>query len=299
MNRGSERWYDSWSRYLALVTVGITLVSTTIAFFTIGRDLGGVGELVTTCIGLTGLVVALQLEILFRVAERAQTRDDVGRLLEMVEDYPNLLPIVHSAFAASVSTLRRSTVEPFRREVLTTLNHANVRLQELSQGRLRIDDGDNTLTLERAASTQELLQGTTDEGDTSWWLHNSGALFFALNETLIKERNVVIERVWILAKQPDQATTEVIEMHHGIGVKIYLLQAGQKHLDRKLLVNMTMMDRSFLHEDLPNKHGQAVEYLFSENPADLERAQTRFAQLKSHSLEYKDRSSLESLFAGP
>lgn len=296
LGRGSPRWYDSWSRYLALLTVGVTLVTTTVVFLTIGKNLGGVAELVTVCIGLIGLVVALQLEILFRVSEKAAARDELGRLLGMVEDFPDLLPIASSALTASVSTLRKSKVEQFRAEVLNVLNHADLRLQELAQGRLRTADGDNTLTLERAASTRAVLQGTTDEGDTDWWLHNSGALFLDLNAKLIQEQKVEIERVWILTESPNDATREVLMKHWELGVKVFVLRADRRALDRRLLVNMTMMDGVFLHEDLPNKQGQAVEYLFSENVADLGRAKSRFAQLKSHSVEYTGENSLSAQF---
>jgi hypothetical protein len=296
LQRGSSRWYDEWSRYLALLTVGVTLVTTAIVFLTIGQSLGGVGELVTVCVGLIGLVIALQLEILFRVSEKAAIRDELGRLLGMIEDFPHLLSVTSSALASSVATLRRSRIERFRTEVINILNHADVRLQELAQGRLRMADGDNTLTLEKAATTRKILQGTTDEGDTTWWLHNSGARFLDLNAMLIEQHKVEIERVWILSKAPDKETREVLKRHRALGVKIFLLRADRRDLDRRLLVNMTMMDEAFLHEDLPNKLGQAVEYLFSENVADLERATSRFAQLKSHSVAYTDESSLDSLF---
>jgi hypothetical protein len=296
LRRGSSRWYDEWSRYLALLIVGVTLVTTSIVFLTIGQGLGGVGELVTVCVGLIGLVIALQLEILFRVSEKVAMRDELGRLLGMVEDFPDLLPVTSSVLTSSVATLRRSKVDRFRAEVISILNKADVRLQELAQGRLRMANGDNTLTLEKAATTRKILQGTTDEGDTTWWLHNSGALFFDLNARLIEQHKVEIERVWILAKPPDRKTREVLDKHRDIGVKIFLLRSDRRDFDRSLLVNMTMMDGAFLHEDLPNKQGQAVEYLFSENVVDLERAESRFAQLKSHSVAYTDEGSLDALF---
>lgn len=296
LKRGSSRWYDEWSRYLSLLTVGVTLVTTAVVFLTIGQDLGGVGELITISVGLIGLVIALQLEILFRVSEKSGMRDELGRLLGMIEEFPDLLPVTSRALASSVATLRRSKVEQFRAEVLSILNHADVRLQELAQGRLRMSNGDNTLTLEKAATTREILQGTTDEGDTTWWMHNSGALFLDLNAKLIQQHNIEIERVWILSKRPDPQTREVLKKHRDLGVKIFLIRADRKEFDRRLLVNMTMMDGTFLHEDLPNKQGQAVEYLFSENVADLERAKSRFAQLKSLSVAYTDEESLDSLF---
>jgi hypothetical protein len=292
---GLHRWYDGWARYLALIGVVLTLGSTTIVFFTTGQDLGGLGDLVTACLGLMGLAVSLQLEILFRVSERIRTRDQYGRLLEMIEDYPDLLPPLANAAGASVATFKRTRISQFREEALRTLVGADIRLQELAQGRLRVADGDNTLTLARAAETRALLQGTTDEGDTGWWLGDSGTRFFELNAELIAKRNVQVERVWLLSENPDQETRDLLRRHHAIGVKVFLLGANGRDLDHSLLVNMTLMDGLFLHEDLPNKLGQAVEYLYSENAADLERARSCFAQLKARSHVYKGDSTFDSL----
>jgi hypothetical protein len=294
--RGSQtRWYDGSSRYLALFVAAITLLTTTIVFLTAGQELGGVGELVTAGIGLVGLGVSLQLETLFRIAERAQAREQYARLLETTEDYPALLTIAASALGASVATCKKTKVPQFRTEVVNILNHADVRLQELAQGRLRAADGDNTLTLDRFTATAALLQATTDDLDTSWWLQDSGDRFLKLNAELTK-RGVRVERVWILNELPSDDTRDVLRKHHAAKVEVFIVRADHKGLDRSLLVNMTMMDGVFLHEDLPNKLGQAVEYLYSENAADLERARRRFAQLKARVKRYEDDKSLDSLF---
>lgn len=293
------RWYDQWSRYLALLAVLVTLLTTVIVFFTTGEELGGIGVLTTACIGLLGLVVSLQLETLFRVSERAQAREQYGRMLELIEDYPDLLPLATGALEASVTTLKRTHLEKFKEEVFNVLFHANVQLQELAQGRLRTADGDNTLVLDRFELTEKLLLGTTDEGDTSWWLQGSGTQFFALNKKLIDERDVQVERVWVLSRKPDERIRNVIHSHHEIGVRVYVLRADRDNLDRALLVNMTVMDEAFLQEDLPNKMGQAVEYLYSENASDLERARSRFARLKSAANEYTSVESIDALYREP
>jgi hypothetical protein len=293
---GNVRWYDRWSRYLAFLALLATLLTTTIVFFTTGKELGGMGALVTACIGLLGLAISLQIETIFRVAERAETREKYGRMLELIEDHPDLQPFLADALQASVTTLKRSRVEEFRREVFSILMHADVRLQELAQGRLRTADGDNTLVFSRFAMTNGLLCGTTDEGDTAWWRTDAGNQFLGLNKQLIADRDVRIERVWILGVKPDPTTGELIQEHHEAGIHVYVLRADRPGLDRRLLVNLTLMDDVFLQEDLPNKVGQAVEYLYSENIADLERAKSRFAQLKSAASEYKDPESLAALF---
>jgi len=291
-----SRWYDSWSRYLALLAAAVTLLTTTIVFFVTDKTIGGVKDLVAACIALLGFVIALQLETLFRVSERAHTREQSGRLLEMVEDHPHLLSVAIRLLDASVTTLKQTQVDEFKDEVLSILLDADVRMQELAQGRLRTAGGDSTLILDRFRGTTRVLQGITDDGDTEWWSKGNGTKFRELNKRLIQDHNVRIDRFWILNDTPDDKTRAVIEEHDRIGVNVFLVRAKDEKLDHRLLVNMTMMDGAFLHEDLPNKKGEAVEYLFSENPADLKRASSRFAQLRAHATEYKDASSIDCLF---
>lgn len=291
---GLRRWYDPWARYLALVTVLLTLAITVVVFFTAGQNLGGLGDLVTACIGLLGLAISLQIETLFRIAERARTRERYGRLLEGVEDHPDLLSLATDTLEAGTVTLRRAHIPQFKREVFNVLAHAHARLQELAQGRLRADGGDNTLVLERLAHTERLLQGTTDERDMAWWRSDAGVQFLNLNEKLLEDPDVTIERIWIVNSAPSGETLDQLDAHREAGIKVFVVRSDRGDIDRRLLVNLTIMDGEFLHQDLPNKEGQTVEYLYSENASDLERARNIFAQLKSRATEYSGRDSIAS-----
>ncbi|HSS34434.1 MAG TPA: hypothetical protein VLL27_14255 [Solirubrobacterales bacterium] len=291
---GTSRWYDRWARYLSLLAVFATLLTTVIVFFTTGQELGGLGVITTASIGLLGLVISLQIETIFRIAERSEARERYGRMLELVEDYPDLQPLLTDALEASVTTLKHTRIDEFKREVLNILVHADVRLRELSQGRLRVDDGDNSLVLARFQEAKEMLCATTDEGDTEWWRGESGVRFFELNKELMR-KGASVERVWLLGDKPNDATKKLIDEHHSAGVQVFVMRSDRAGLDKTLLVNMTMMDEVFLQEDLPNKLGQAVEYLYSENRSDLERARSRFARLKSIAAEYTGREVLDEL----
>jgi hypothetical protein len=292
---GARRWYDRSSRYLALLTVMLTLATTVVVFFVADDDLGGLKDLVTACIGLLGLTISLQLETLFRIAERARTRERYGRLLEGVEDYPDLLPLATETLEASVKTLKQTSIPQFEREVFNILGHARFRLQELAQGRLRTDGSDNTLVLGRFAQAETTMQGTTDEGDTRWWRQEDGQRFTELSKALIA-KGVRVERLWILAKQPSDDLLDLIDEHAQLGIEVFVVRSDQVGLDRRLLVNLTIMDTAFLQQDLPNKEGQAVEYLYSENAVDLERARSTFARLKTMATRYTDRDSLNAMF---
>src|ERR1035437_3360813 len=101
MRRGRGSWwprsrfrFEGLDRYLsaagAVVTVAITLtvaLSTGVAPKDIKMDRD-------FCIGLLGVVIVLQLEALVRVSERARKREQYANLLDYLEEYPVLLPIL-------------------------------------------------------------------------------------------------------------------------------------------------------------------------------------------------------------
>jgi hypothetical protein len=105
-----------------------------------------------------------------------------------------------------------------------------------------------------------------------------------------------VERVWILYEPPNDDTRQVLREQHAGGVTVFIVRADECELDRRLLVNITMVDGVFLHEDLPNKKGVAVEYLYSENAADLVRAGRTFAQLRTSAKRYTGERSLDLMF---
>ncbi len=296
---GAHRWYDSWARYLAFATVLVTVASATVVFLNTNNQLGTLKDLLVASIALVGLAVSTQLEILFRVAERSQTREQFGRLLQGAEDYPDLLPVAADVLDASITTLRRTNIPQFRGEVFAILAHAGARLEELSQGRLRREGSDNNLVFDRFAQARTRILGTTDAGDVSWWHGGEGQRFLRLNADLIEKHGVKVERLWLLDHRPDGDVAKLLEDHRAAKVKNYIVSLDQSGLDRRLLVNMTLMDRSFLQQDLPNKHGDAVEYLYSENGADIERAENAFAQLMSKAGEYTGPDALDHIFGRP
>jgi hypothetical protein len=91
----------------------------------------------------------------------------------------------------------------------------------------------------------------------------------------------------------------MLKAHHEAKIGVFVVRADRRDLDRRLLMNFTMMDDNFLQMDVPNKEGHAVEYLYSENRVDVERALNAFAQLKSKATKYTGSDSLSQLFGGP
>lgn len=273
----------------------MTLALTAVVLFTADETLGSLSDLVAITIGLVGTAIALQLEILFRIGERSRSRERFNSLLEGIEDFPDLLPIAAEILGASVETLRTAQTEGFRQNVFRTLARSNIRLQELAQGRLRADGSDNTLVLERFEQTETLLQGTTDAADTTWWRSADGQRFLELSRRLIT-RGVAIERIWLLSAPPSQIELELMAEHAKAGVQVFVVRTDGGRLDKALLVNLTLMDGSFLQQDVPNKEGHAVEYLYSENTADIDRAVNVVAQLKSKATAYTGPEALSPLF---
>jgi hypothetical protein len=293
--RGGSRWYDNSSRYLALIAAAIALVSTTVVFLRTGDRASDIKDLVAVCLGVLGLVAALQLEILFRTVERRDAESRHNVLMSALEVHPRLFETIVSATRSAVATLERTEVEEFREEVWRTFGAADLRLQELAQGRHRTLSGDNAL-LERFTQAQESLSGVTDDDDSRWWKQTNGQKFLELNKKLIGA-GVTIERVWLLSRPPDAPTCAVIQEHAAAGIEVFVLDVRHIDLDRRLLVNTTLMDSSFVHEDVTNKQGRPVEYLFSENEVDLQRAIERFTRLKALAIRYSGPDDLRRLFA--
>ena len=290
--RGLLHRYADRSRYLAPLVVAITVATTLITFFETGSELTDVKLLVTVCVGLLGLVLCLQLETLLAVAERNAARDEHGKLLAVVEEHPGLLRPITKITEAASKTIRETGVEEFREEVANVLADTFVSLEELTQGRLR-SRGINGSLHARFGKATQCLQGTTDAGDTWWWTQESGVAFFALNKELI-EAEVRIERLWLLAEPPDAQTTAIMAGHDAAGVYVYMVRTDQ--VEPQWLVNMTMADEVFLHEDIPNKTGYAIDYLYSENEVDLQRAIKRFGELKVHAVRYVGSQSIDHLW---
>lgn len=292
-SRGSLlRRYANKSPYLAPVTVGITVATTLVVFFVTSENLGGIKLLITICIALLGAVLCLQLETLFTVAERNRARDQHGKLLELVEEFPELLPSMTRLAEAASTTLRETQIEEFRSHVAGVLADSYVSLDELTHGRLRLS-GWNGLLHNRFATATRCLQGTTDAADTVWWQQESGRAFFDINKQLIA-KGVSVQRFWLLTAAPDTATRQIIEEHAKARVMVYLVRTDR--VEGQHVVNMTMMDEKFLHEDVANKRGDAVEYLYTANEADLRRAVARFAELRAHAVRYDGPASLDVLF---
>ncbi|MGC2372755.1 MAG: hypothetical protein WA484_02660 [Solirubrobacteraceae bacterium] len=284
------------ARYLGFITACVAIGASLVAFFTVGDAHADLKVLVGFCIGLIAIVLTLQIEALVRLAERASTQELYGKLLAMVEDYPDLLPMITRTAEASVETLKASRVEPFRQCVPEFLTEAQVRLKELAQGRLYTTGGDKTLLPRVFANTTNLIQGTTDVDDTRWWQQAIGLEFLGLNKDLIKgKRKGKVERVWILEEPPPDETRRVIEDHRNADVTVFIVRVAE--LDDDLLVNMTMMDGWFLHLDVTNRLRRAGEYLFSENRDDLDRAEARFRRILAAATRYKGPESLDILFA--
>lgn len=291
--RPSPRWYERSGRYLAFFSVVLTVASTTAVFFVSGTKLGDVKDLVTACVGLLGLVISLQLEILFRIAERADAQHRHARLQEAIEDYPDLVPLVADASRSSAVALKESKTPEFVEQVFSIWRHASNRLDELAQGRLRTDGSDGTIVLARSAHATRSIQGITDDRDVTWWLAEDGRSFLESNRRFIGNEGVV-ERVWILSEAPSPTVRDLLAEHKAAGVRLFIVRADR--LDRRLLVNLTLVDGSFLQEDLPNREGLSMEYLYSENPTDLARAQSVFANLKSRSVSYENEASIQKLY---
>jgi hypothetical protein len=93
-------------------------------------------------------------------------------------------------------------------------------------------------------------------------------------------------------------TPETLEaMDDNVGHGVHVLVARSDRVDPELRVNITMFDNTLVHEDIVNRDGLTVSYMYSENETDLERCASVFSRLCSRATPYSSRASAEGLFA--
>jgi hypothetical protein len=285
----------AWSPYVGVIAACVAVGVSLFAFFDEGESPSDLKLLIGLGVTLSAIVLSLQIETLVRFAQRTRTQERYAKLLATVEDYPDLLEVITQIAEASVETLKRSRVEPFKQSVPEFLKDARGQLQDLAQGRRHTAGGDKALLPRVFADTRNLIQGTTDGDDTTWWQQAIGRKFLKLNSNLIsgKHKGKVV-RVWILKERPLDETREVIEDHWRANVTVLIVHVDE--LDEELLVNMTIMDEWFLHQDVTNRLRRTGEYLFSENREDLDRAQARFRRIVEVATPYEGPKSIDILF---
>lgn len=228
-------------------------------------------------LGLILNVIGFQLELLARIIERNSWSKDSADLLSNLTDHPSLLPLVTSLVNSAAATLDTKTeMEPFRAAAHETLRDAGTELMQLAQGKLRRHRGDTDLMEQAYALVKKDVMAVTETADEDWWDSSSGARALAMNKSAIA-RGVRITRVFILDSPSSMAS--IIERSTEAGIECHPVLRSE--VPAELLVNLTVFDDFFGHQDNKNGDGRTVSYDYSINEGDVRLLQSLARRLLS------------------
>lgn len=276
------------SKNVGLVGTAISVIIALVTFLVSADNLVAVKALVGISIGLLGSVLAFQLETLIRIHERNQSREQRERLIEILEAEPELLATLVRT-AQDYSRLRKGAPLPaFEKAAERMLEATRLTVAELADGRLRTAAGDNTLMIEQYRTATREILATSDDGDLGWWQSETGRNYLEENRRAV-ERGVLVSRVFLLAVEDDAGLLAVMRANADAGVLVS--SARIDRIPASLRINTTIFDDTLAHEDVTNKAGQTISYLYSSNENDMARLVSSFRRLQSLCTPFAPHSS--------
>lgn len=300
MPRGIDGWwprrrrrFEGLARYLSAAGIAVTVAITLVLALSIGNGHKDLKLELDFSIALIGVAIVLGLESLVRVSERARRREEYANLLDYLEDYPTLLPILTRLSATTAKTMTQTQVPEFKIYARRELIRTQLTMASLAEGRWLAAPGDNSLMFAHYETVEHSVRAVTDDRDTEWWLSVTGTNYLRLNHGATK-RHVTVERVFLLETSPTDDTLTALDRNRDHGVNLWVARSDR--VDPDLRINITLFDETLMHQDIVNRGGRTVQYMYSENESDLDRAGSLFLRLRSRAVPYLDHSSAEKLF---
>lgn len=268
----SERVVATLARYSGAVGAALSVAA---GLYTVTlQDQSAVNGLV---IGLLGTAVAFQLEILAKINEKAKRGEDYSSLLRNFEDHPWMLETIATSVAAADECLSETAVMQFQQKVRDCFDHMELKLRQLSQGRLECASGDNSLMMQQYQIAREQVRGLSESADGPWWRSATGRQYLRLNEETAR-RGIRVQRIFVI-DDTLESIQDVIQENIDVGVETYTINKTDVPSD--LLVNLTIFDDLLAHEDKTNSVGTTIGYVYSSNPVDIARLGEIFERLRS------------------
>lgn len=235
--------------------------------------------LLGVCIGLVGTVLALVYDLLRRFEHRIEVEDQRSVLMAAVDDTPWLLADLREIATSAKSVLKRDRsallfIDLMRAELGDTRSF----LQDLNRGQIRVPAGDATPMANQIDLVQDSVLATTiPECDNSWWLSPAGRDYLDRNRRAILERNVNIERI-VLWEEGSPDLAQIVAEQQEAGVRLLFVQ--RSILSDDLKTSMAIYDEVIYHDIVFNADGDDIYYEYYLDASDVQRAVTRFNQLK-------------------
>jgi hypothetical protein len=225
-----------------LVAAGV-LVSIIVAV--LSTLLADLSASILLCVGLIGIAVALQVDLILRLTQRTRTDALNLRVLGQI--------LSAGALADPLAVLAQSIAEfsGHMQTPIAPLAHGELEsslreLRRLQSGQVILPDGDTALMIEQLLRVTRTIHATTFTNvDYEWWTCPGGRTYLEANARAI-ERGASIERV-LVYKEWDERAAQLASEQVARGICVYRVDHGL--LDPELQRNFVVYDKSFLVED--------------------------------------------------
>jgi hypothetical protein len=242
---------------------------------------GHLGVLLGIMITLLASVLTFQIDTLLRIERRHREGEDGSRILHLLEEQPELIPVIRSISEAAAEIFDQDDEPVFIAAAQMQLESLVHGLNELRLGTLRVGLGDAELMEEALPALKVALQATTHlHTDLEWWESPTGRRYWAENIEALK-RGVQITRVFFGSeREVDDRWLNIAREQASAGVDVLIVDPSDVSPD--LCINMVVFDHRLVHEVLTNNDGCPVAYTYDRNPAAIARAREKMRRLRSH-----------------
>ena len=232
-------------------------------------------------VALVGIVIALQLEFIARQERRQDRADQYGRILAALDECDWLRPMFLEAAESAVRVRRLPNGEclELEKRAAQTIEPVVRALHELARGRVRLPPRRTDALIDALRQTRSSVQAVTFDQETErWWSSRVGEDYWEVNRELLR-RGVMTERIF-LCDEVTGAVREVLEAQRRAGVRT--LTVIRSDVPLELQGRFAVYDEKVMHSVTYNSSGEAMEYVFSVDTADVEQALDRFDRLRSY-----------------
>jgi hypothetical protein len=229
-------------------------------------------------IGLIGIVISLQIEIIVLMQRRYSVEDLRSELLSAVESNAELLPMVSAIVKAATAVMTSNKHPAYPTAAKEALHSTLNRLRQLEGGHLRREVGDTTIMTQEMRTAKRSVMATTFlRIDADWWLSEGGRQYLQENRQAA-ERSLEIERICFYDEWKD-SYDEVVAVLQDAGVRVMRLQSNR--VPSRLRRNIVIFDESMYIEDVVNAEGEVVEFVHVIDSTAVEEAARDFASLRN------------------
>jgi hypothetical protein len=260
-------------RWVPLIGAAISFALSVILAFLVEPT-----ALLGVVIGLTGTILALQVESLLRLQASNNLVQILAEIASPAERATFESMIMKMSIAAARAVARSDsfvTVQSKR-----TIDEATYVLQELTAGRIRRPQHDNMLLLECIRECRSSLKATTDPRDLIWWKSIRGRQFLDANIASIRDRGVRVDRIFYSDGSPE--FMQLIEEQRRSGITCHVIDHASMDLDD--FANITIFDDRIMHRDEYGPKGATTYQLFSSDDRDVTDALRNFDSLRRAAL---------------